>query len=243
MKHLRIGLYRIAIFCLISYRIYRFLLWLYCAITKNDTKNLDWVLPQLSHLATTALRHQNKLQLAYSHLLSPRTAKFTALQGACLKSASVYQCRTISLGSPRQFTQMTTSTWTNDQQMANTDHYLPCTTRCTMSLTYQLHVGLTWGIATWTIRRKSQHLQQNNNNEQCHIWVLQTDKVSNLYYMIAILLVTQLFCYSGIETKSAEGPLLTCSICNILHILFLTFNKHTFSKILYKNTSFKNKQS
>ena len=27
------GLYRIAIFCLISYRIYRFLLWLYRAIT------------------------------------------------------------------------------------------------------------------------------------------------------------------------------------------------------------------
>jgi len=27
-----------------------------------------------------------------------------------------------------------------------------------MSPTYQLHVGLTWRIATWTIRGKSQHL-------------------------------------------------------------------------------------
>ena len=32
-KHWRIVSYRIAIFCLISYRIYRFLLWLYHAIT------------------------------------------------------------------------------------------------------------------------------------------------------------------------------------------------------------------
>jgi len=37
----RIVSYRIAIFCLISYRIYRFLLWLYRAITNHDSNNDD----------------------------------------------------------------------------------------------------------------------------------------------------------------------------------------------------------
>ena len=42
-KHLRIISYRIAIFCMISYRIYRFSLWLYRAITNvNNTTLGRW---------------------------------------------------------------------------------------------------------------------------------------------------------------------------------------------------------
>ena len=40
-KHLRIVSYRIAIFCLISYRIYRVLLWLYRAITRNQSTQMN----------------------------------------------------------------------------------------------------------------------------------------------------------------------------------------------------------